>query len=203
MASPREQLLALLRGLNLGAMASAVEDTALRAAKEGLSHEAFLLELARPEQAAPSAHGGSRACATNLVCCRGRTSARSISIASLRPPGCKSSACATATSSPRPSMSSPLVDPAPGRAIWSLPDMEAAPVLVLPPVSLKSVGHYSKEPNGLSPPVQYRHRKVSRRPEADLGLPTSTPPSSASSRRCFTRPRGPRRNEVGVTPRYG
>lgn len=45
----------LLRGLKLGAMASAVEDTALRAAKEGLSHEAFLLELARTERAAKSA----------------------------------------------------------------------------------------------------------------------------------------------------
>ena len=41
----------MLRGLNLGAMASAVEDTALRAAEEGLSHEAFLLELARTERA--------------------------------------------------------------------------------------------------------------------------------------------------------
>ena len=55
MPSPREELLVLLRGLNLGAMASAVEDTALRAAKEGLSHEAFLLELARTERAAKSA----------------------------------------------------------------------------------------------------------------------------------------------------
>lgn len=55
MVSPRVELLALLRGLNLGAMASAVEDTALRAAKEGLSHEAFLLELARTERAAKSA----------------------------------------------------------------------------------------------------------------------------------------------------
>ena len=55
MPSPREELLTLLRGLNLGAMASAVEDTALRAAKEGLSHEAFLLELARTERAAKSA----------------------------------------------------------------------------------------------------------------------------------------------------
>jgi DNA replication protein DnaC len=55
MASPREELLVLLRGLKLGAMASAVEDTALRAAKEGLSHEAFLLELARTERAAKSA----------------------------------------------------------------------------------------------------------------------------------------------------
>lgn len=55
MGSPREELLALLRGLNLGAMASAVEDSALRAAKEGLSHEAFLLELARTERAAKSA----------------------------------------------------------------------------------------------------------------------------------------------------
>jgi DNA replication protein DnaC len=55
MVSPREELLMLLRELNLGAMASAVEDTALRAAKEGLSHEAFLLELARIERAAKSA----------------------------------------------------------------------------------------------------------------------------------------------------
>ena len=55
MASPREELLVLLRGLNLAAMASAVEDTALRAAKEGLSHEVFLLELARTERAAKSA----------------------------------------------------------------------------------------------------------------------------------------------------
>lgn len=55
MASPREELLVLLRALNLGAMASAVEETALRAAKEGLTHEAFLLELARIERAAKSA----------------------------------------------------------------------------------------------------------------------------------------------------
>jgi DNA replication protein DnaC len=55
MPSPREELLVLLRTLNLGAMASAVEDMALRAAKEGLTHEAFLLELARIERAAKSA----------------------------------------------------------------------------------------------------------------------------------------------------
>jgi DNA replication protein DnaC len=55
MANLREELLRLLRGLKLGAMASAVEDNALRAAKEGLSHEAFLLELVRIEQAAKSA----------------------------------------------------------------------------------------------------------------------------------------------------
>lgn len=55
MPSPREQLLVLLRELKLGAMANAVEDTALRAAKEELTHEAFLLELARIERAAKSA----------------------------------------------------------------------------------------------------------------------------------------------------
>ena len=55
MANLREELLRLLRGLKLGAMASAVEDNALRAAKEGLSHEAFLLELVRIERAAKSA----------------------------------------------------------------------------------------------------------------------------------------------------
>lgn len=52
MPSPREELLTLLRALNLGAMANAVEELALRAAKEGLGHEAFLLELARIERAA-------------------------------------------------------------------------------------------------------------------------------------------------------
>nr|MDE2610573.1 IS21-like element helper ATPase IstB [Burkholderiales bacterium] len=52
MLSPREELLALLRTLNLSAMGEAVEATALRAAKEGLTHETFLLELARIEQAA-------------------------------------------------------------------------------------------------------------------------------------------------------
>jgi hypothetical protein len=41
-----EELLASLRALNLCAMAAAVEDTALRAAKEGLSR----LVISRPRQ---------------------------------------------------------------------------------------------------------------------------------------------------------
>lgn len=53
--TPRAELLTLLRTLNLTAMAGAVEDSALRAAKEGLSHEAFLLELLRVERAAKQA----------------------------------------------------------------------------------------------------------------------------------------------------
>lgn len=52
MHNPREELDRLLRALNLSAMAEATEGAALRAAKEGLTHEAFLLELARIEQAA-------------------------------------------------------------------------------------------------------------------------------------------------------
>lgn len=55
MVSPREELLTLLRSLNLAAMAAEVEDCALRAAKEGMTHEAFLLELARTERAAKQA----------------------------------------------------------------------------------------------------------------------------------------------------
>ena len=43
------ELHALLTELNLGAMADAFADVALRAAKEGLSHEAYLYELARQE----------------------------------------------------------------------------------------------------------------------------------------------------------
>src|SRR5438876_10070859 len=43
------ELQALLTQLNLGAMADGFADVALRAAKEGLSHEAYLYELARLE----------------------------------------------------------------------------------------------------------------------------------------------------------
>ncbi len=43
------QLQTLLTQLNLGAMADSFTDVALRAAKEGLSHEAYLYELARLE----------------------------------------------------------------------------------------------------------------------------------------------------------
>jgi DNA replication protein DnaC len=43
------QLQTLLTQLNLGAMADGFADVALRAAKEGLSHEAYLYELARLE----------------------------------------------------------------------------------------------------------------------------------------------------------
>ena len=43
------ELQTLLTQLNLGAMADVFADVALRAAKEGLSHEAYLYELARLE----------------------------------------------------------------------------------------------------------------------------------------------------------
>jgi DNA replication protein DnaC len=45
----REELLEKLRFLNLNSMSQAFELTALRAAKESLSHEEFLLELMRTE----------------------------------------------------------------------------------------------------------------------------------------------------------
>lgn len=52
MASPREELKQLLNALNLSAMADSAEGMALRAAKEGLSHETYLLEMARIEHGA-------------------------------------------------------------------------------------------------------------------------------------------------------
>lgn len=52
MASPREELTQLLITLNLTAMVDAAEGMALRAAKESLSHESYLLELARIEHSA-------------------------------------------------------------------------------------------------------------------------------------------------------
>jgi DNA replication protein DnaC len=45
-----DELRALLERLNLGAMANTFADLALRAAKEGLSHEAYLFELARQQE---------------------------------------------------------------------------------------------------------------------------------------------------------
>lgn len=52
MANVTDKLQTLLRGLNLSAMADAAHTTALRAAKEGLTHEAYLLELGQIELAA-------------------------------------------------------------------------------------------------------------------------------------------------------
>ena len=45
-----DDLAALLGRLNLAGMAALCEDLALRAAKDGLSHEAYLYELARHEE---------------------------------------------------------------------------------------------------------------------------------------------------------
>ena len=45
------ELRELLEGLKLSAMASSFADLALRAAKEDLSHEAYLHELAKREEA--------------------------------------------------------------------------------------------------------------------------------------------------------
>ncbi len=47
----QSELRTLLTRLNLGAMAEVCTDLALRATKEGLSHEAYLFELARHEEA--------------------------------------------------------------------------------------------------------------------------------------------------------
>src|SRR5260370_22750867 len=44
------ELRSLVDGLNLGAMAQAFADVALKAAKEGLSHESYLFELATLEE---------------------------------------------------------------------------------------------------------------------------------------------------------
>ncbi len=45
-----DDLAALLGRLNLAGMAAIFADLALKAAKEGLSHEAYLYELARHEE---------------------------------------------------------------------------------------------------------------------------------------------------------
>ena len=105
MSNPREELLTLLRTLNLGTMASAVEDLALRAAKEGLTHESFLLELARSEWAAKSARRIERLRKQSELL-PGKTF-RALDLNRFDPPPrvCKSSGCAAAVSSPKPSTS--------------------------------------------------------------------------------------------------
>ncbi|MGV7206671.1 ATP-binding protein [Oxalobacteraceae bacterium A2-2] len=60
MANARDELQTLLRSLNLPATAEAAATTALRAAKEGLTHEAYLLELGRIELAAKAARRTER-----------------------------------------------------------------------------------------------------------------------------------------------
>ena len=45
-----DELRALLERLNLGGMAAVFADLALKAAKENLSHEAYLLELGKHEE---------------------------------------------------------------------------------------------------------------------------------------------------------
>lgn len=62
MANATDELQTLLRGLNLSAMADAAHATALRAAKEGLTHEAYLLELGRIELAAKTGRRIERLC---------------------------------------------------------------------------------------------------------------------------------------------
>jgi DNA replication protein DnaC len=51
----REEMLSILKDLNLSNIANVFEVSALRAAKESLSHESFLLELLRGEHAAKNA----------------------------------------------------------------------------------------------------------------------------------------------------
>ncbi len=58
------ELRQLLEHLNLGGMASAFADLALKAAKENLSHEAYLFELARHEDEL----GTQRRTARRLAC---------------------------------------------------------------------------------------------------------------------------------------
>ncbi len=60
MPNPCDELQMLLRTLNLGAMADAAGTMALRAAKEGLTHEAYLLELGRIELASKIARRTER-----------------------------------------------------------------------------------------------------------------------------------------------
>jgi len=50
MINRESELRALLEELNLDAMASLFADLALKAAKENLSHEAYLFELAKQEK---------------------------------------------------------------------------------------------------------------------------------------------------------
>jgi hypothetical protein len=52
------ELRTLLTQLNLGAMADVFAEVALRAAKEGLSHEAYLYELVQQEL--EQGHNGAR-----------------------------------------------------------------------------------------------------------------------------------------------
>jgi hypothetical protein len=66
-----QELKALPDLLKLVGMAKYFPELALRAAKEGLSHKAYLHELARQEEAIRQEHSkGSRATGTEILCWR-------------------------------------------------------------------------------------------------------------------------------------
>ena len=62
-----QELKAILDRLKLVGMAKQFPDLALRATKEGLSHEAYLHELARQEEAIRKS-GAQNGCYANLAC---------------------------------------------------------------------------------------------------------------------------------------
>ena len=61
----QSELRSLLERLNLGGMAAVFADLALKAAKENLSHEAYLCELATHEEEQRMS-GGPRDCCVRL-----------------------------------------------------------------------------------------------------------------------------------------
>jgi hypothetical protein len=97
MANARDELQTLLHSLNLTAMADAAHTTALRAAKEGLTHEAYLLELGRIELAAKTSRRTERLRKQSGLL-GGRPCVRSTCITSTRRPACKWNACKVGTS---------------------------------------------------------------------------------------------------------
>jgi hypothetical protein len=82
------ELHALLTQLNLGTMADVCADVALRAAKEGLSHEAYLYELARLEMEQRTRAFGLLAWCVLPDCQWRRRFGRSRSADSLQPSNC-------------------------------------------------------------------------------------------------------------------
>ena len=118
-ADRQADLCSLLRSLDLTYAATSFGDLALKAAKAGLTHEAFLYELVRGECEYRTQRRIERDLRRPKLP-HERPSLRSIWRASAPRSDCRSNACGPARSWRRPPTASPWADRASARAIWPL-----------------------------------------------------------------------------------
>jgi hypothetical protein len=121
MANRHADLAELRHELRLPTMAAVLADWALRAAKDKLTHEAFLYQLVLAELEGRTQRRTERGAPSARICRLRKPSEASISRASIGPHARSSSGSKAAPSSMRRSISWPWADPAAARRILLAP----------------------------------------------------------------------------------